>query len=68
MDVDIFKLLRESRNEFYADSGFIDNSSAYEIVKSLLEEPEVLTVVMRIWPNKSSAIKAMVKEIMTPNI
>ena len=67
MDINISELLRESRNEFYADSGFIDNSSAYEIVKSLLEEPEILTVVMRIWPNKSSAVKAMVKEIMTPN-
>ena len=65
MDIDINKLLRESRNEFYADSGFIDKSSAYEIVKSLLEEPEVSNAVMRIWPDKSSAVKAMVKEIMT---
>lgn len=67
MDTDLIKLLRESRNEFYADSGFIDNSSAYEIAKGLLEEPEVLKVVMRIWPKKSDAIKAMVKEIMTPS-
>lgn len=59
-------MLRDCGKEIAADMGdAIDDTMAYEIAGSLLEDPAVLTAAMKEWPNKS---KDILKEIMADYI
>lgn len=63
--MNLIKMLCECGNEFVADGGVMDNSIAYEIAESLLEDPAVLKEAKKLWPNKS---KDILKEIMADYI
>ena len=59
--MDIRKMLRECGKELAADmGGVVDDTMAYEVAGSLLEDPAVLKAAMKEWPNKS---KDILKEI-----
>ena len=60
--MDIRKLLRECGEDMAADmGGAVDDSMAYELAGSLLEDPKVLAAAKKEWPGKS---KDILQEIM----
>ena len=60
--MDIRKMLRECGQELAADMGCaIDDTIAYEVAGSLLNDPAVLKAAKQEWPGKSNAI---LQEIM----
>ena len=63
--MNLIKILCECGNEFVADGGVMDNSIAYEIAGSLLDDPKVLREAKKLWPNKS---KDILQQIMADYI
>lgn len=60
--MDIRKMLRECGQELAADMGCaIDDTVAYEVAGSLLNDPAVLEAAKKEWPGKSNAV---LQEIM----
>ena len=55
--MDLLKMLKECRNDLQADGMDMgDDSVAYEIAASLLEDPKVLKAAKAMWPGKSKDI------------
>ena len=59
--MDIRKLCREVGNDMRADMGEVDDTMAYELAGSLLDDPKVLAAAKKQWPGKS---KDILQEIM----